>query len=424
MVSKRLRILYKVGRFRGASPLSLLRYATAMREKGHEILFVGEDGIQKKRFDEESEFEVEEIGAFRFSRPFHNFYYFIKYLKIIHRFKPDIIHATTVLECFISQIAAALMNIHVICNVSGDIYPDRLIPIKKYGRFFVYSEEAKDNLMRFYKFNKEDIILFKERIDYSYQQMPYYPQRIWDRIETIGKETTIMFPVNIDEDKVSAVSYVLDAYRILIEQGYYMSLVIVGDGEFKDEMARKAASINHENRLSRVIMKGEVPDAKTITEMATYIIGSGRAIIEGMAQRKPCIVVGKKGSAGIVTNDSIRKLAYYDFSGRDLIKPQRVRKLVLELIKLYENRDFAEQCAEYAELYAKEYDFKNITDKLEEMYCSEAEKTGKVKLYKRIIFIINAVFTLTWKQIVFLYRFIKDPYRKKVKRCEYGGYMY
>ena len=85
-------------------------------------------------------------------------------------------------------------------------------------------------------------------------------------------------------------------------------------------------------RYPGVICHGWVNDVEPLIRSSDLVIGSGRAIRQGMASGKPCWVLGAY-SDGLVTPENVADLEWTNFSGRFSKEPFSPRKAAKDLKK-------------------------------------------------------------------------------------------
>ncbi|WP_022722505.1 glycosyltransferase family 4 protein, partial [Rhodopseudomonas sp. B29] len=95
-----------------------------------------------------------------------------------------------------------------------------------------------------------------------------------------------------------------DAVRELAAAGNPVRLVIVGDGQARDDVARRAEQTNASAGYDAVLLIGELADPSPAYAAADVIVGQGGSALRGMAFGKPLVVVGEGGFNELLTRES------------------------------------------------------------------------------------------------------------------------
>jgi glycosyltransferase involved in cell wall biosynthesis len=95
-----------------------------------------------------------------------------------------------------------------------------------------------------------------------------------------------------------------DAVRELAVAGTQVRLMIIGDGQARDQVARRAASINAAVGHEAVLLTGEMTDPSPGYAAADILIGQGGSALRGMAFAKPLVVIGEEGFSELLTPES------------------------------------------------------------------------------------------------------------------------
>lgn len=72
-------------------------------------------------------------------------------------------------------------------------------------------------------------------------------------------------------------------------------------------------------------------DTAQIIEKSDIVLGMGRVVLEGLAYKKPCVLIGYEEPVTLITNSNFKTLQSTNFSGR-AIKPDELSKIVDQVI--------------------------------------------------------------------------------------------
>lgn len=134
------------------------------------------------------------------------------------------------------------------------------------------------------------------------------------------------------------------------------------------------AEIN--DRMGRAVAiwaRDEAKEAVRYTPLADIVIGTGRAAFEGMLAERPVIVVGNRGYAGIVDENTVEDIAWYNFSGRNqpfnLDEDDSVDLIANALGSLLGDADRRIALGNFSRDYIERFlDVRTSVDELEELY--------------------------------------------------------
>lgn len=173
----------------------------------------------------------------------------------------------------------------------------------------------------------------------------------------------ILFVGRIEKRK--GLIYLLRAYKSLEKKFPNLSLIVVGEGELKEDCQRFV----RKNNLKEVYFKGRVPSAKLPSYYASSdifcspaIFGEsfGLVLLEAMASGVPVVAFANQG--------------YKEFLGQGkgtdfLVKPGDWRRLAEKLEVLIENSELRKEIGEWGLKNAQNYSWKKITGQVLDFYA-------------------------------------------------------
>jgi glycosyltransferase involved in cell wall biosynthesis len=105
----------------------------------------------------------------------------------------------------------------------------------------------------------------------------------------------------------------IDAIRMLDDPT--VRLMLVGDGEARDEVRSRADGANEQLGRDAVLLPGPLLDPRPAYAAADIVLGMGHSALRGMAFGKPVVVVGERGFSLPVSPASFDHFAYHGFYG-------------------------------------------------------------------------------------------------------------
>ncbi|WPR77515.1 hypothetical protein [Algoriphagus sp. NG3] len=207
-------------------------------------------------------------------------------------------------SAYISSINSYLFNIPIIPIIPGggmDQLPKEPLKVPT----IVFSEENRDNLIKFFNWDKSLIKVLPARIDidkFSFSNIRHRSNRIAfiSRISESKKASFIHF---INEVKSN--------YKLLD----LFSFDIVGDGDAQIEWS----DISRNNNLSLNFIGAKVITSDFLKQY-DLVIGQGRVILESISSGIPCSICGENGYFGLVTPDNFDLVKLTNFTGRSVVE--------------------------------------------------------------------------------------------------------
>lgn len=154
-------------------------------------------------------------------------------------------------------------------------------------------------------------------------------------------------------------------------------LTIVGDGPARAVIEKEAGRINGRHRREVVTLVGEQVDPTSFYASADIVLGSGLALIRGMACGKPCVALGRDGFCKVVDRDSIDEVAYWSFYGRGDANSTNV--LIDELRSLVDDERRRQELGRVArQLAGERFDLVARAKQLSRLY----DDIGPIRTYR------------------------------------------
>jgi glycosyltransferase involved in cell wall biosynthesis len=114
--------------------------------------------------------------------------------------------------------------------------------------------------------------------------------------------------------KLDALTDVIDGVAGLA-RNHPIRLILVGDGDAGNELARRAAAVNAVARRPVVELAGPMLDPRAAYAAADIVAGMGSSALRGMAHAKPVVVQGERGFARTFDAQSAPEFLYSGFYG-------------------------------------------------------------------------------------------------------------
>jgi glycosyltransferase involved in cell wall biosynthesis len=374
----------------GGAPKTSITLAKGLKERGHEVFFFSKGGGMYEPL-------LEEAGIPLISAPYHSSLPLMFHLNgsarrmmktAIEEHSIDVVHVFHPNHYFLALLVAPLKDVPVVFTAvwhldrhAYPVYPGRLI--------FV-AEEFLDHIKPFMGKHAREMTVIPNRVDLD---------RFGEDVDWTGftkdkglpaTGIKIAFMSRLGSTKEKSVYYAMDAVRILLERGTEATLAVAGDGPLYDQLAEYGDRINGECGRKAIRFIGSIEQTPEFMSWADIVLGIGRSSFEGMAARKPTCIVGEKGLAGVVSEDTVKELQYYNFAGRNVKTPQDPALLADTIADIMSDEETYERLAEFSRRYVIEnYGYRAGAKKIEQVYI-EAIKDGPLSRYEKIKAVLTA----------------------------------
>ena len=306
--ARRLRILFYVeGLDIGGANQSTITTALALKRQGHEVFYASEDGPLRGRLEEAG---IPHVPVnIRVTHP--NRAVARRLAGVLDREKIDLV-CPNGWACLMDSLLATIPRGIPVVPTFPSVYPRYAHP--RVPRAIVYSGEYRDALIRRYGWKPGSLEVFINRIDTD----RFRPEldgtafrRHWGVPESAP---VVLMACRLDTMKIEGVRFFLDAIPMLARRVPGVRVFLVGDGEWREEVAGRVEALNGGSMSPIVVRTGRVHEMEMAFSAADVVVGNGaRSGLEGLACGKPVVSVGPSGLAGVFTPENIEDFAYYNF---------------------------------------------------------------------------------------------------------------
>jgi glycosyltransferase involved in cell wall biosynthesis len=95
-----------------------------------------------------------------------------------------------------------------------------------------------------------------------------------------------------------------------------LRFVVVGDGDARPKLEKRAAEINADLGRPTIVFTGEMVDPRPAYDAADIAVCMGGSALRAMAFAKPVVVAGERGFARLLTPETADSFHYYGLYGR------------------------------------------------------------------------------------------------------------
>ncbi|MCA1453698.1 glycosyltransferase family 4 protein [Bradyrhizobium sp. BRP22] len=280
----------------GGSQLNAIQLAGAVRDRGHEVIVLSEPGPLVERV-RKSGLEHVEIPLHR-GRPSPTVMRIIS--ELVRQRDIDVIHGhewPPIVEAFLTPtLIHRTPVVGTVMSMSVAPFLPRSVPLTVGTELIRQAALAAGH---------RNVELLEPPVDTQADNPSIDGNSFRARHDIRPDEVLVAMICRLVPDlKLEGLLTACDAVRDLAVAGQSVRLVIVGDGQARDDVARRAAGVNATVAREVVLLTGEMADPRPAYAAADVIIGQGGSALRGIAFAKPLIVVGEDGFSELLTPES------------------------------------------------------------------------------------------------------------------------
>ncbi len=250
----------------------------------------------------------------------------------------DIVHAHARIPAFLCGRLRRHMNFRF---VTTDHLDFALTPLLKkmtdWGEHtFVVSEDLRRYLLENFRINPNHISLTVNGVDTSHFSPEADGRDLRSRLDARDR-TVILHISRLDEPVCICAGALMEALPQLHGRA---KLVIVGDGDGRARLQRRAEEINASLGYPAILLVGAQTDVRGYIAASDIVVAPSRAAMEGMASGKPTIISGSQGHGGIFS-ETLEKEAIESnlcFRGSPLPTAQTLARELCVLLDMTEEQ--------------------------------------------------------------------------------------
>jgi len=281
--------------------------------------------------------------------------------KILREQEVEIIHTFDQHSHAIGYFLSKILNIPILSTICGGrIKTINSLPHTR--PIIVFSQELKEQLIKM-GVKIKDIIVEAARIDTKNFPLRITRKHLLQTLRIESNKKIILMVTRIAWGKEQGIYSSLKSIDYLARRRKDFVFLLIGNIEsstIKRKILKKIKQINRNHGRMVVVLddKKFISNPLSTFDLADIILGIGRVSFEGMMARKPVLIVGNKGFAGIISSKNIKELSHYNFSGRN-IKNEEIRvtdiKMCLLLDSLLSDDKLRKEYASFGNVWAKKH---------------------------------------------------------------------
>lgn len=298
-----------------------------------------------------------------------------KLKKIFKALKPDVIHCHAAMS---GRIAARLYGKGKIIYTRHSVFEPSAAISKGIGRMIngfvnnitadkiiAVADAAKENLIKT-GVSSDKIIVIQNGVEPLRMLSDDDKKRVRSGYNLKADDFVLGIAARLNE--VKGHIYILEALKLLIDDGINAKLIIAGTGDYENVIRAKIKELNVENS---VVMAGFVQDVTDITNVLDVNVNASfgteatsLALLEGMSLGIPAVVSDFGGNPGVI-QDGVNGYIF----------PTKNSKLMYEKLKMLTDEKNAEVIKENCKkIFNERFKAEIMTRGIEKLYFELAEK--------------------------------------------------
>ena len=336
--------------------------AQALRKRGHQLSFAVTENSRPDVI-EAAHFEIHRVQA-GWAGQYPALERLIYHLR--EQGEIDVVHAFDKRGVPEAARAAKKLGIPIFYTICGGTAPQEVLEMKS---VISLSHEVKQGLVERTSLGENDIEVLAARLNFKAlltqveRDNSEKYRRFREKYSVAPSSKIVLRIARLSADYKEGLLQSADAVAQLHREGHdvcfmHIGFVPLSGKQDFDHVQAHFTDINRAaGRTLAVTAQEEAPRAPDYLGMTDIVVGVGRSAFEGMLFAKPTVIVGKTGFAGLVGDEDIEQLAFYNFSGRHrALSPYdvSVAELTDTLRKLLEDRALYERVGALGRTYVLE----------------------------------------------------------------------
>lgn len=375
----------------GGHVLSAFNTATELARRDHCIVFAGGDGPMKKDISSKFNYNLIDyfynFGSKQTYFRFKSFHTIKQIEQIVLKEQIDHIHAFDARSFVSGTMVSIKLRIPITCTLCGGITPYDYIPHA--DKLIVFSKEQRRKLIQEYSWKEKNIAVISNRLNMEQFKNidTTEAQNICLQYGIDPDAFNIVMITNFLDTKKKAILFVLNTLVGVLAEQSHVNLIFIGErGDFYNEAKLIGEKINKNIGRRAIVFTGAIKNAQRLLIFSDIVLGVGRSAFEGMAHHKPTMIIGENGYAGTASEERIKDIAYYNFSGRNINNNNENLDFINEIQRLLFDKTYYDKIKSFGNNFLKEHiDVCAGVGKIELVYeCNHSYATSGKKIFRYV----------------------------------------
>ena len=318
----------------GGVETAIVNDAIALKKKGNNVYILAKKGVYTKKVEsvgiENIEFEFEFINGFDFNGA-------KKVVNIIKEKEIEEVHIHKFIDIPICVPACIIAGVPYVAHIheglptsydwimnSYDMYKSMLeIYLKNAYRIIAITENVKKYNMQLFNIPEEKYLVIHNSINFE----------LFDnKTVTVTPIKKFLLISRLSKEKEKSIQNGIDLFTEYSKHVDDCKMRIAGRGNVEKELKEYVDKRGYTN----IEFIGQTENIPEEIANADIVLGMGRCMIEAMASKRLCCIIGYEKIKSILQNDILKLAEFENFSGRGL--PDKTEKeIVQEILNLTDN---------------------------------------------------------------------------------------
>lgn len=293
----------------------------------------------------------------------------LKVAKSLKRLNADIVHTHFIDADLMGFICSIILRIPHLITIHSFPFPQKTSHCIRYklSSYFVkylicVSNTVKEYLMQVAKIDQRKLILVHNGINlekFSKNSNPSFKHKlkrelkIKENCKIVGNVSRLI--------KQKGHQYLIYAIPNILKYHPETMFLIVGDGQFKEELNRITQRLNVQNNVIFTGTRSDIPELIDIMDIFVFPAVNealGLCVLEAMSMGKAVIAAKDAAMLELITNDE----------DGILVTPRNSLQIEDAILNLLNNPELCQQIGGMASLKARNFSVKNMIGKIEYIY--------------------------------------------------------
>lgn len=341
--------------------------AKHLAKKGHEVHVITslDEGLPKESL--EQDFHVHRVRCPRV-RFLGIIIFWLKAFPFLKRINPDVIHAQGISMGMPGFLAKKFLGKpYIVWGRGFGVYFPWLfknqiskLVLGNANAVIALTEDMKGKMERICN---RDVCVIPNGIDLEgFQDLPT-KEVARESLGLDNNDRIVLLVANLRP--VKGVRYLIEAINIVRSTETKVRLLLMGDGEERQNLEAVVKSLNLEDCVS---FTGKVPNEK----VSEYMAASDVFVLPSLSEGFPMVILEAMASGLPIVATKVGGLPEIIEDGENgfLVQPKNPQQIAERVLLFLNNSELAEQISKNNQQKAKEYSWENIAQRLEDIYYS------------------------------------------------------
>lgn len=294
----------------GGAQVNSMELATHLVQRGHRVFFLAEDGELREEIAKRG-INFKRVKYYDFYHPSYDSVMAIK--QLVERHNVDVLWTASYVCSLEAPIVEVLTDAVHVPLFGSPATPHTYIP--KWGPVGWVNPHHRDYFVGQLGWQDQDVHLIIGRMD-TEKYRPASVENGWldSQPQVITSKKKVVLIGSVSTPKLGSIDLFLDGAEQILQRRQDVQFILVGDGDQRDTILKRAESINRRLGAPLVLVPGETTAVEEVMNKADILCGMASTCIISLLCGRPTIVLGNRGFSEIAEPETIDHLAYHHFN--------------------------------------------------------------------------------------------------------------